>query len=77
MAFLVSNLGEEKPRKVPVIDAIRQNTVNKGFLRISGKSFAAPTRQNVKSAHRRGILLTAVVLPRELAPRKVNQRKRK
>ena len=28
VAFQVSNLGEENPRKVPVTDAIRQNTVN-------------------------------------------------
>jgi hypothetical protein len=48
VAFLVSNLGEENPRKVPVTDAIRQNTANKGFLRMLGKSFAALIKRNEK-----------------------------
>ena len=77
VAFLVSSPVEESPRKAPVTDVIQQSIVNKGFLRMSGKSFAAPIKQNAKNACRRGISLTVVVLPRELVARKVIQRKQK
>ena len=73
----ISGFGEENPRKVPVTDAIQQSTVNKGFLRMSGKSFAVPIKQNAINVCRRGILLIVVALPRELVSRKVSQRKQK
>ena len=64
-------------KEVPVTDETLLSIVNKGFLRMSGKSFAAPIKQSARNACKQGTLLTVVVLLRELVARKVNQRKQK